>query len=181
MGMSLATAAVLVLVGVGIGAFSGMVGIGGGILVIPVLMFFFGFSQAKANGTSLAMMLPPIGVFAVAAYWRADNIDWRYAALLAAGFAAGAYLGARALNEGWINPVALRVTFAMLLVYCAARLLFRAGEPARAALETSLLMLAFAATYVTLRLLGRRWRRAPDWGAIYREKQRQPYEFDYEI
>ena len=181
MSISLATAAVLLLAGLAIGAFSGMVGIGGGILVIPVLMFFFGFSQARANGTSLAMMLPPIGVFAVAAYWRAGNVDWRYAALLAAGFAVGAYAGARALNGGWINPAALRVAFALLLVYCAGRLLFRSGEPARAALETSLLILSFAATYVVLRLLGRRWRRAPDWGAIYRERQRQPYEFDYEI
>jgi uncharacterized membrane protein YfcA len=146
-----------------------------------MLMFFFGFSQARANGTSLAMLLPPIGIFAVFAYHRAGNIDWRYAGLLAAGFAVGAYAGAKALNGGWINPTALRVTFALLLVYCAGRILFRPGGSARAALETASLVVAFGGTYAVLRVLGRRWKRAPDWGAIYRGKQREAYEFDYEI
>jgi uncharacterized membrane protein YfcA len=181
MSIPLMTAVALVLIGFAIGAVSGMVGIGGGILVIPVLMFFFGFSQAKANGTSLAMLLPPIGIFAVLVYHRAGNIDWTYAALLAGGFAVGAYAGGRLLNEGWINPTALRIAFALLLVYCAGRLLFRPGGRAGAALATSLLVVAFAGTYVVMRLLGRRWKRAPEWGAVYRAKQREPYEFDYEI
>jgi uncharacterized protein len=175
------TALLVVLIGLAIGTFSGMVGIGGGILVIPVLMFFFAFSQARANGTSLAMLLPPIGVFAVLAYWRAGNIDWAYAGLLALGFAPGAYVGARLVNGGWINPVALRVTFSMLLLYCAGRILFRPGGRARAALETSLLVGGFIATYLAMRFLGRRWRRAPEWGAIYRAKQREPLVYDYEI
>ena len=93
--MTPTTALTLIFVGFAIGTFSGMVGIGGGILVIPVLMFYFGFSQARANGTSLAMLLPPIGIFAVLAYWRAGNIDWATAGLLAVGFACGAYVGAR--------------------------------------------------------------------------------------
>src|SRR5689334_18824349 len=75
--MPLTTVLILLLIGLAIGTISGMVGIGGGVLVMPVLMFFFGFAQAKANGTSLAMLLPPIGIFAVLAYWRTDNIDWR--------------------------------------------------------------------------------------------------------
>jgi uncharacterized membrane protein YfcA len=181
--MNLSTVVLLVLVGLAIGTLSGMVGIGGGVLVIPVLMFFFGFPQARANGTSLAMLLPPIGIFAVLAYWRAGNIDWAYAALLAAGFAAGAHVGARLVNSGAINPVALRVTFALLLLYCAGRVLFRPGGRARAALETSLLVAGFAGTYVVMRLLGRRWSEAPQWGAIYRQKQRlpTPLEYDYEI
>jgi uncharacterized protein len=179
--MTPAHALLLVAIGFAIGVFSGMVGIGGGILVIPVLMFFFGFPQARANGTSLAMLLPPIGILAVLAYWRSGNVDWAYAGLLALGFALGAYVGARLVNGGWINPVALRITFAMLLLYCAGRILFRPGGRARAALETSLLVAAFAATYLVMRLLGRRWRRVPEWGAIYREKQREPVVYDYEI
>jgi uncharacterized protein len=181
MTMGLTTAVALLLIGLTIGAFSGMVGIGGGILVIPVLMFFFGFSQIKANGTSLAMLLPPIGIFAVLAYHRNGNIDWRFAALLAAGFAVGAYVGAKVLNSGWINPTALRAAFAFLLLYCAGRILFRPGGSARAALETTLLIVAFAGTYAIMRLMGRRWKRAPDWGAIYRAKQSESNEFDYEI
>ena len=69
--MSVSTVMLVLLVGLLIGTVSGMVGIGGGVLVIPVLMFGFGFSHTKANGTSMAMLLPPIGVFAVLAYWRA--------------------------------------------------------------------------------------------------------------
>jgi uncharacterized membrane protein YfcA len=179
--LSTSTAFLLLSVGLAIGIISGMVGIGGGVLVIPLLMFFFGFSQAKANGTSLAMLLPPIGIFAVMSYWKAGNVDWRFAILLAFGFAVGAYVGGAILNRGWINPTALRVGFALLLVYCAARLLFRPGGEARSALETSLLVAVFAVTYVAMRLLGRRWRRAPDWAAVYRAKRDDSLGYDYEI
>ena len=88
--MSAATLLLILLIGLLIGVVSGMVGIGGGVLVIPALMFGFGFSQARANGTSLAMLLPPIGAFAVMSYWRAGNVDWRFAGLLAVGLTAGA-------------------------------------------------------------------------------------------
>ena len=171
----------LLLIGLGIGIISGMVGIGGGVLIIPLLMFFFGFSQARANGTSLAMLLPPIGIFAVITYWNAGNVDWRFALLLALGFAVGAYVGGMMVNRGLINPTALRVGFALLLIYCAARLLFRPGGQARAALETSLMVAAFAMTYLAMRLLGRRWKRSPDWGAIYRSKRDDSVGYDYEI
>ena len=181
MHLSTATAFLLLLIGLAIGIVSGMVGIGGGMLVIPLLMFFFGFSQAKANGTSLAMLLPPIGIFAVVEYWKAGNVDWRFALLLAFGFAVGAYIGAAIVNHGWINPTALRVGFALLLIYCAARLLFRHGGQARSALETSLMVTGFALMYAMMRLLGRRWRRAPDWGLIYRAKLDDSVGYDYEI
>ena len=75
----------------------------------------------------------------------------------------------------------VRITFSMLLLYCAGRMLFRPSGRARAALETSLLVGSFAVTYLVMRLLGRKWRRAPEWGAIYRAKQREPFEYDYEI
>jgi uncharacterized membrane protein YfcA len=179
--LSTSSAFLLLSIGLAIGIISGMVGIGGGVLVIPLLMFFFGFSQARANGTSLAMLLPPIGIFAVMSYWNAGNVDWRFALLLAFGFAVGAYIGAAVVNRGWINPTALRVGFALLLVYSAARLLFRQGGHARAALETSLMVAAFAVTYLTMRLLGRHWRQSPDWGKVYRAKRDDSVGYDYEI
>src|SRR5437868_5790088 len=100
--MSPTTLLLVLAIGLAIGIVSGMVGIGGGVLVIPVLMFGFGFSQARANGTSLAMLLPPIGIFAVLSYWRAGNIDWPFAAALAIGFAGGAFIGAKLVNNGQI-------------------------------------------------------------------------------
>src|SRR4051794_28517023 len=140
-----------------------MVGIGGGVLVIPALMFLFAFSQAKANGTSLAMLLPPIGIFAVLTYSRAGNIDWPVAMLLAAGFACGAYFGAKLVNSGQIPESTIRILFSVLLLYVAARVLFRADGRALAALKTSVLMLSFLVTYTVMRLLGRKWAKAPYW------------------
>jgi uncharacterized protein len=167
--------------GVAIGALSGMVGIGGGVIVIPVLMFFFGFSQKQANGTSIAMLLPPIGIFAAISYYRSGNINVTFASLLAAGFALGAYVGAEAVNRDLIRPTPLRILFAMLLIYCAARILFRPGGRAAVALQTS----AVAATvvlYATMRQLAAHLQRQPtQWGDYYRSRQREPFENDYDI
>ena len=174
--------AILLLVGAVIGVIGGALGIGGGVLVIPVLMTAFGFTQARANGTSVAMLLPPIGIFAVMAYWRAGNVDFRFALLLSAGFAVGAYGGARLVNSGAISPTALRVAFAVLLLYIASRLLFRGGGRARAALETTLLMGGYLASYASLRLLGRRWsRQRPDPAGLYTARVREAVDHDYEI
>lgn len=84
-----------VLLGLGVGIFSGMVGIGGGILVVPALMFGFGFSQLRAQGTSTALLLPPIGFLAAYAYWRQGQVDVRAAALICAGFVIGGFFGAK--------------------------------------------------------------------------------------
>ncbi len=71
------------LLGVAIGVISGLVGIGGGAVLIPALVFFYGMSQHKAQGTSLATLLLPIGVFAFWKYWKADAVDLRLATLIA--------------------------------------------------------------------------------------------------
>src|SRR3954469_4502648 len=115
----------LLLLGVAIGVISGMIGLGGGTMVIPALIYFYGFSQKQANGTSLAMLLPPIGIFAVMAYNKAGNINWPFATLIAAGFASGAYLGGVLVNTGKVPETALRIMFAVLLLYVAGRMLFR--------------------------------------------------------
>jgi uncharacterized membrane protein YfcA len=171
----------LLLLGTFVGVVGGMLGIGGGVMIIPLLMLGFGFTQAKANGTSIAMLLPPIGIFAAISYARAGNIDWRFAAVLATGFALGAYFGANLVNSGRINPTALRILFAILLLYVASRVLFRASGRARAALETTCLMGAFLLTYAVFRLLGRRWSSPRDWSAVYRSKLGEAQEYDYEI
>src|SRR6478672_1333667 len=169
-------------IGLAIGFVSGMVGIGGGTLVIPVLMIGFGFSQAKANGTSLAMLLPPIGIFAVLSYWRAGNIDWWFAGMLAIGFAVGALIGAKLVNNGQIDPTLLRVMFAALLFYVAIRTLFRPAGYARSALEASLMVGAFVLTWYAFRLLGKKWNREwPNVVAVYhRRRQAARPDHDYE-
>jgi len=82
------------LIGAATGAVSGMFGIGGGILVIPAMVYIYGFSQKMATGTSLAMLLPPIGIMAFLQYSRSGLVSVPAALLLIAGFLAGSYLSA---------------------------------------------------------------------------------------
>ena len=82
------------LVGAFTGAVSGMFGIGGGVFVIPAMVYLFGFSQKTATGTSLAMLLPPIGILAFLQFYRAGHVEVPAAVLLVAGFLAGSWLSA---------------------------------------------------------------------------------------
>jgi len=82
------------LVGTFTGAMSGMFGIGGGVFVIPAMVYLFGFSQKMATGTSLGMLLPPIGVLAFLEFYKAGHVNVAAAALLIVGFVAGSYLSA---------------------------------------------------------------------------------------
>jgi len=84
-----------VLVGLLVGVFSGMVGVGGGIILVPILVLFFGFSQHMAQGTSTAMLLPPIGILAAWTYYQKGMVDVRAAALMCAGFVLGGLFGAK--------------------------------------------------------------------------------------
>lgn len=110
------------LLGVVIGAISGVIGIGGGALLIPALVYLYGMSQIKAQGTSLATLLGPIGIFAFWAYYKAGHVDVRLAVLIAVGFALGGWVGGRWAQH--IPDLVLRRGFAVLLLLIAAKLAF---------------------------------------------------------
>ncbi|MRR14085.1 sulfite exporter TauE/SafE family protein, partial [archaeon] len=76
---------ILILIGLVSGVVSGIFGIGGGVLIIPALVYLLGFSQHTATGTSLAILLPPVGLGAVMEYYRRGNVDIRTALIVAAG------------------------------------------------------------------------------------------------
>jgi len=88
-----------VVIGLAGGVFAGIFGIGGGIIIIPALVYWAGFSQHMATGTTLALMLPPIGLAAAFEYYRMGNIDVRAAIIMAAMFLVGGWVGAYVANQ----------------------------------------------------------------------------------
>ncbi len=113
---------ILIIIGLAAGFLGGMVGIGGGIIIVPALVFFMAFSQHQAQGTSLAMMLLPVGIFAVINYYKRGFVDVRYALLLGLGFTIGGYLGSR-LSLGIAQDTVKKV-FALLMIIVAFKMLF---------------------------------------------------------
>ncbi len=111
-----------ILVGIVVGAISGVVGIGGGILIIPALVWFFGMSQLRAQGTSLGALLAPVGLFAFLEYYRNGQADLRIAVLISVGFILGGYFGA--VGAQHIPEVWLRRIFAATLIVVGSRMLF---------------------------------------------------------
>jgi len=85
----------MVALGIAAGVLAGLAGVGGGIIIVPVLVFLFGFTQLKAQGTSLAVLLPPIGIMAAIAYAKRGEVNWRAAALIAGGLVLGSIFGAK--------------------------------------------------------------------------------------
>jgi uncharacterized membrane protein YfcA len=109
------------LLGLLIGVLSGIVGIGGGILIVPVLVYFFHMSQHKAQGTSLAALLAPAGALAFWEYYKAGNVDLKAGALIALGFLVGGYFGG--IWAQHLSEIVLRRTFGTLLIIIGIRLL----------------------------------------------------------
>jgi len=110
------------LLGIGIltGMVAGMFGIGGAIIMVPALVFLMGFGQHMAQGTSLAVMLPPIGLIAAWNYWKAGQVNIKFALILAAAFLIGSYFGSKlALN---IPQHILKKLFGVLLLLVAAKM-----------------------------------------------------------
>jgi len=120
--LSGSTFLVLILIGLVAGVLAGMVGLGGGIILIPALMLFLSMDQRMAQGTTIAIMLPPIGFFAAFNYYKAGYVNIKYALIIAVVFMLGGYLGSKlALN---LPVPVLKKMFAVLLVVIAAKMIF---------------------------------------------------------
>jgi uncharacterized protein len=113
------TLAYLVL-GLAVGVLSGVVGIGGGVLIVPALVWFFQMSQHKAQGTSLGALLAPIGALAFWTYYKAGNVDIAAALLIGLGFLLGGFLGG--LWAQHLSELVLRRVFGALLLLIGAKL-----------------------------------------------------------
>ena len=104
------------------GVLSGFLGIGGGILIIPVLVYVLGFSQKVAQGTTLTAMIAPIGLLAAMSYWKAGNMNIKAAIFIAAGFILGGWLGGYFVQD--IPELTLKRIFAVLLLVVAIKMWF---------------------------------------------------------
>jgi len=105
------------------GLMSGLIGIGGGVLIVPALVYFFHLGQHKAQGTTLAMLVPPVGILAAWTYYRRGNVQFSIAGLLCVGFVLGSVVGARyAVNLP--RPV-LRKIFGVAMLAIAMDMILR--------------------------------------------------------
>jgi uncharacterized protein len=110
-----------ILLGLLAGVLSGLIGLGGGIIVLPALVLIFGLSQHMAQGTTLAMLLPPIGILAVWTYYGKGFVDVKIAALLCVGFVLGGYIGAKiAVN---LPAATLQKVFGVALLLISVKMI----------------------------------------------------------
>lgn len=110
------------LLGVLAGFLSGLVGIGGGVLIVPALVFWFGLSQQEAQGTTLALLVPPIGLLGALTYYKQGYVDFKIAALICVGFFLGGLFGAK-LAIGLSNAV-LEKVFGVAILAIAVKMIF---------------------------------------------------------
>ncbi len=112
----------LLLVGLAAGMLSGMVGVGGGIIIVPCLVFFLGFSQKMAQGTSLGILLLPIGILGALQYYKQGYLDYKVIAIISAAFIFGSYFGSKiALGLSQEN---IKKIFAIVMMLVAVKMLF---------------------------------------------------------
>ena len=116
------TIIIILIIGTVAGVFGGFIGIGGGLIVVPALVYFMGMSQHGAQGTSLAMMLPPIGALAVYNYYKAGEVDFKVAAILCISFIIGSFFGSKIAIS--ISPYQLKKIFGVIIILLGFKMLF---------------------------------------------------------
>lgn len=114
----------LILIGVSAGLLSGLVGVGGGIIIVPALVYLLAFSQKQAQGTSLAILLLPIGILAVLNYYKDPEVhlDIKVVAIITLGFLAGSYFGSKLAMR--LPDATVKKVFAIFVMLVAIKMLF---------------------------------------------------------
>ena len=112
----------LAIIGLTAGMVSGLLGVGGAIIIVPALVFFYGMTQHQAQGTTLALLVPPIGFLAAWTYYKQGYVDLRIAALICAGFFIGGLLGAKFATK--LSNVLLERVFGVALLLISLKMIF---------------------------------------------------------
>lgn len=111
-----------ILIGIAAGILSGLFGIGGGIIIVPALIYLCGFSQIKAQGTSLAILLPPVGILAFIDYYKRGQVNLKAGILICIFLVIGAFIGAKISNILPINI--MKKSFGVLMLLISVKLIF---------------------------------------------------------
>ena len=120
--MTIQTILILVIIGVAAGVLGGLVGVGGGIIIVPSLVYFLSFSQKSAQGTSLGLLLLPVGILGVLQYYKQGHVDFKVVAILAIGFLAGSYFGSKIALS--LPQETVKKIFAIMLLLIGFKMLF---------------------------------------------------------
>ncbi len=113
---------ILLSVGLAAGFLSGLVGIGGGIIIVPVLVYFLGFSQHQAQGTTLFMFLLPIGIFGVLNYHKQGYVDYKTALIICSTFVFGSYFGSKFAIT--LDQKTIKQIFGVIIILLGCKMLF---------------------------------------------------------
>ena len=116
------TIIILILVGIAAGMLSGLVGVGGGIIIVPALVFFLGFSQKMAQGTSLGILLLPVGILGLIQYYKQGYVDLKVVLIISLAFLFGSYFGSKIALR--LPQDTIRKIFAVFMILIAIKLLF---------------------------------------------------------
>lgn len=119
--MTSSTIIILILIGFFAGILSGFVGIGGGVIIVPALVFFLGLSQHEAQGTSLFVLMMPVVGLAVYNYWRENSINWNYGFIIALAFVIGGFFGSKISLK--LSPSFVKLVFGVIMAYVSVRLI----------------------------------------------------------
>lgn len=120
--MDMQTILIAILIGIAAGMLGGLVGVGGGLIIVPSLVYFLGFSQHSAQGTSLGLILLPVGILGVLNYYKEGQVDMKIVWLLAIGFLAGSYFGSKIALS--LPQATIKKLFAILMLIMALKMLF---------------------------------------------------------
>jgi uncharacterized membrane protein YfcA len=128
--MTNSTLLILLSIGLGAGMLSGFVGIGGGVVIVPALVFLLGLSQHEAQGTSLFVLVMPVVFLALTNYWKTGNVNWKYGVIIAIAFIIGGYFGSKLSLK--LSPQIVKLVFGLLMAYVSFQLIFSSIQEIKA-------------------------------------------------
>ena len=126
MELTIAQLLLLLLIGLLAGALSGFVGVGGGVIIVPAMVYLLGMTQMQGQGVSLAVLMLPVGVLGVMNYYKAGHVNFNFAFVIAAGFVVSSYFGSKYALR--LPEHKVKFIFGLFLLYIAGQMLWKSGS-----------------------------------------------------